>query len=112
MDDKSFPIVTEDDDDTDTAPPTMVAVPELTHPGESQTNGLAERSIRTLEEQTRVHLAALEARIKIQIPSQRPMLAWIVEHAAYILNLYQIGRDSKTAYGRLHGKRSTRSSAN
>ena len=112
-DDFEFPIVPTEDDEPDApthvpsaepSTPTMVAVPELTHPGESASNGLAERSVRTLEEQTRTFLAALEARIKLPIPSDHPMLGWIVEHASYILNNYVIGDKHKTAYARLHGK--------
>ena len=69
-----------DKDSTDPSP-TLIAVPELTHPGESASNGLAERSVRSIEEQTRTFLAATEARIRIPIPSDHPLLGWIVEHA-------------------------------
>ena len=69
--DSPMPIATEDDDDfadlpihmshaisqktpVVSAPPVATtAVPELTHPGESQSNGLAERSVRAIEEHTR-----------------------------------------------------------
>ena len=59
--------------------------------------GLAEHSIRTLEEQACVHLAALKARISMQMPSGKLMRPWVVEHAAFILNLYQIGLAPQTA---------------
>ena len=56
-----LPIASPDDDNFPPRPcqptplslPTLVAVPELTHPGDSASNGLAERSVRTLDEQTR-----------------------------------------------------------
>ena len=83
---------------------TLSAAPELTHPGESQSNGLAERAVRTLEEQTRTMLTALEARIKVPLPSDHPILSWLLEHASYILNKYMTGPDKKTAYYRMHGK--------
>ena len=115
-----FPVAAVDDDEPDApeehAPPSSAApsqppvattaVPELTHPGESQTNGLAERSVRTLEEQTRAFVVALEAHIKFKIPSTHPLLAWAIEHASFVLNKYMLGRDGRTAYGRLHGKES------
>ena len=83
---------------------TTVAVPELTHPGESQTNGLAERSARTLEEQIRTMVAALESRVQTKVPSEHAVLTWVVEHACYILNKYGRGVEGKTPYSLLHGK--------
>ena len=111
-DDPSLPIAVEDDHEEDLEPattsppqtPTLVAVPELTHPGDSATNGLAERSVRSIEEQSRTFLAAIEARIKIPIPSEHPLIGWIVEHAAYVLNHFLVGTDHQTPYQRLHGK--------
>ena len=34
-------------------------------------------------------------------------MTWITEHAAYLLNRYQLSTDGRTAYGCLHGKEST-----
>ena len=109
--DESPTIAEEDEPDaptyvpqTPTAPFATIAVPELTHPGESASNGRAERSVRTLEEQVRTMLTALEARIHMAIPSSHPILGWVVQHAAYILNKYQHGIDKGTPFARLHGK--------
>ena len=49
-------------------------------------------------------MVALEARLKIPIPTDHPLLAWAIEHAAYVLNKYQIGPDNRTPWGRLHGR--------
>ena len=46
------------------SPSPLVAVPEVTHPGESRSNGLAERAVRTIEEHARTALVALEAHIE------------------------------------------------
>ena len=107
--------IAEDDDEPDVpeqlprqpahSKPT-VAVPELTHPGESQSNGLAERAVQALEDQARTLLVALEARIKVPIPSDHAVLTWAVEHASCILNNFQIVPDGLIPYGRLHGKQS------
>ena len=100
--DPSQQIATEDDDDPNSeiasrpSMPTLIAVPELTHPGESATNGLAERSVRSIEEQSRTFLAAIEARIKMPIPSDHPILGWTVEHAANCLNHFLVGEDHQT----------------
>ena len=116
VDDLEEPLdIAEDDDEPDIPedvpkPPAsqspIVAVPELTHPGESQTNGLAERAVQAIEDQARTLLVALEARIKVPIPSNHAVLTWVVEHAAYLLNRFQLGPDGFTPFGRLHGKES------
>ena len=80
------------------------AAPELTHPGESQSNGLAERSVGIFEDQFRTLKCALEQRIKMRIPSKHPVMSWLVEHTACVLNKYALDAHGKTAYGRLHGR--------
>ena len=66
-----------------------------------------EREVRTLEEQVRTLVAATEAQINLKIPSKHPILAWIIEHSAYILNKHGPGKDGKSPYCMLHGKEST-----
>ena len=108
-----FPVDPMDDDEPDApteipqkqAPlDAMVAVPELTHPGESQSNGLAERAVETIVDHTRTFVLALETHLKVHLPSDHPVMAWATEHAAYLLNKYLLGKDGHTAFGRLHGK--------
>ena len=66
-----FPVADIEDDEQDvvaTAPRPhgpVVAVPELTHPGESASNGLSERAVQTLEDYVRTWMAALQAHLKI-----------------------------------------------
>ena len=83
---------------------THTAAPEFTHPGESQSNGLAERSVGIFEDQFRTLKMALELRMKQRIPSSHPVTAWLVEHTAWVLNKYHLGTDGRTSYGRLHGR--------
>ena len=33
-----------------------------------------------------------------------PVIAWLVEHTAYVMNRFVLGLDGKTPYGRLHGR--------
>ena len=83
---------------------THTAAPEVTHPGESQSNGLAERSVGMFEDQFRTLKYALEIKIKRRLPSAHPVTAWLVEHTAWILNKFHLDKDGRTAYGRLHGR--------
>ena len=83
--------------------PVHTIAPELTHPGESQSNGLAERSVGIFEDQFRTMKLALESKIKHRLPSSHPVTAWLIEHVAWVFNKFHLGSDGRTAYGRLHG---------
>ena len=85
----------------------QVAVPEHSHPGESQSNGLAERAIREVVDEIRTLKMSLERRVKGRLANNHPVMAWMIEHAAYMLNRCKLDTDGRTAYGRLHGKEST-----
>ena len=82
-----------------------IATPELSHPGESASNGLAERSAGEFMDQLRTLKTALENRLKIRLSSSRPVTHWLIEHTAYyVLNKFSLGSDGHTPYGRLHGR--------
>ena len=82
----------------------LVGVPEHSMAGESQSNGAAENTIQQVLDLFRTHKAALEARIGKTIPLSHPIIFWLVEHVAHLLNKYGLDTDGRTAYGRLHGK--------
>ena len=83
---------------------THTAAPELTHPGESQSNGLAERAVGVFEDKFKTLKHALELKIKKRLPSAHPVTAWLVEHTAWVLNKFHLDKEGRTAYGRLHGR--------
>ena len=85
----------------------LVAVPEHSMPGESQSNGIAERAVQQVEDHLRTLKTAYEARLKARIPMNHPVMHWMVEHASHLLSKYMIGPDGRTGYGRLHGKEVT-----
>ena len=85
----------------------QVAVPEHGHPGESQSNGLAESAMKELVDEVRTLKMSLEHRLKSRLPNNHPVMAWLVEHSAYVLNRCKFDTDGRTSYGRLHGKEST-----
>ena len=81
-----------------------IAVPEHSHPGESQSNGLAERSMKELIDQVGTLKKSTEYRLKNRLPNNHAVMAWLVEHAAYMLNRCKLDTDGRTAYRCMHGK--------
>ena len=94
----------EDEETKDGVELARVAVPEHSHPGESQSNGLAEKAVRKVTDHIRTMKLALETRPNARLPNDHPVMSWLIEHAAYLLNRFQLSTDGRTAYGRLHGK--------
>ena len=68
---------------------------------DSQSNGLIERGIRSVEEMTRVLLLDLSSRVGNPISVHSSVFPWIVEHATDILNKCHVASDGKSAYERL-----------
>ena len=62
--------------------------------GESQSNGMIERNL-TIEGQIRVLKDAFETRIRNKITADHPVLSWLVEFAAVLVNRYEVGHDGK-----------------
>ena len=54
--------------------------------------------------QARTLNAALEENLSTIIPSSRKIVRWLVEHACYTLNKYEVDKEGRTAYGKLHGQ--------
>ena len=75
--------------------------------GDSKGNGFAERAVQQLEEIVRVHKLALENRVGQKIPIGHPCLAWLVRHAADVVNRYLIMQDGTTAYERVKRRKYT-----
>ena len=72
-----------DPDDHDGEPFSVpAAVPEESHVGGSQSNGLAERAIQMVSGQVRCMQLNLEGRLGVTIPCNHPVLTWMVEYAA------------------------------
>ena len=80
------------------------AIPERSPVGESQSNGRAERSVQQLEDQVRTLFAELEHNLGTKLPSDHPLLSWLVEYAAVIINKYHPHEEEgKTSYELMHG---------
>ena len=70
-------------------------VPELSPVGESQSNGRAERAVRTTKGQFRTMKEALDSRYKDRIPASHPVLSWMPRHSAASVTRHQVGKDGK-----------------
>ena len=73
----------------------------------SGSNGVVERAAQSLEGQIRVVLLALEEKVGRQIDPEEAVVSFIPEYSAYVLNRLEVGKDGKTAYERVRGKKAT-----
>ena len=63
----------------------------------SQSNGVVERAVQSVQGQLRVMKLAIGYRWNVTIPSSHPLLAWAVEYAGVLLNRFEVGHDGRTA---------------
>ena len=79
----------------------------LEHPPayDPMSNGAVEKAFDQFMCQFRAIKIGLERRIGKRVETNWPVLTWVAEHAAMMLNRYQVGRDGRTAYRRTVGKR-------
>ena len=61
--------------------PTVEFVMEESPVEELKSNGTIEVTVREIQKQVRVMKSALEERMKCEVPSRHPILAFLVEHA-------------------------------
>ena len=47
----------------------------------------------------------LEDKIKCKIPVTHPVITWLVPHAADLLTKFVVGKDGRTGYERIKGKK-------
>ena len=72
---------------------------------ESQSNGIAERGVQSNEGQVRTLKLGLEDKIKCRLPVTHTVMTWLVPHAADLLTKYIVGKDGRTGYERIRGKK-------
>ena len=85
----------------------LVVILEQSPVGESQSNGVAERQVQAVEDLIRTMRGALMHRLQCRITATNPLFQWLVMHAASVMNRYVVGRDGRTAFQRLHGRRAS-----
>ena len=71
----------------------------------SQSNGVVEKAVQDVEGMVRTCIIALEARLKEKIQTDLPVMQWLIEHSADLIDRFRRGRtDGKTARERRKGK--------
>ena len=78
----------------------------LEHPlaYDPMSTGAVEKAVDQFMCQFKAIKIGLERRIGQRVETHWPVLTWVAEHAAMMLNRYQVGRDGRTAYRRTVGK--------
>ena len=79
------------------------AAAEGSVPYNPQTAGAAEVSVKNLKGQVRAMHLTLDRFMEKHVPVAHPLIAWLVEHAAFVRLTGVIGQDGKTAYHRIQG---------
>ncbi len=76
--------------------------------GSSASNGAVENAIKQVCGQLKVLKIGLERSIVKRIRADHAIMSWLVEYSAMSLSRHHVGRDGRTAYERLKGKRCQR----
>ena len=71
---------------------------------ESQSNGATEVAIRAVRGLFRTLRLCLEGRIGFKIPDNHPLVPWLLEHTALLLNITTRGEDGLTPWARVRGR--------
>ena len=75
--------------------------------GDKQSNGLIENAVMLIRGIIRTIKCHIESRTQEPLGDDSPIMPWLVEHAGCILSRCQKGRDGKTPFVRLYGKKPT-----
>ena len=71
----------------------------------SASNGVVERGIQSAQGQIRVRKDGHESRWKRERAAVECITPWLIERAALVLNMFEVGKDGRTAYERCKGKK-------
>ena len=75
--------------------------------GDKESKGLIENAVMLLRGIIRTFKCLVESRTQEPLDDDSPVMLWLVEHAGCILSRCQKGRDGRTPFERLYGKKPT-----
>ena len=75
--------------------------------GDKESNGLIENAVMLIRGIIRTIKCHIESRTQEPLSDDSPVMPWLVEHAGCILSRCPKGRDGRTPFERLHGKKPT-----
>ncbi len=73
--------------------------------GQSNKNGFIENANRFVAGQIITLRSALQSNLQHVIGRNHIIIKWLVKYAATLINIASVGKDSKTAYDRRHGRK-------
>ena len=65
----------------------------------------APKGLQIVEDKVRTMKAALGSRIGVQLPCTHPIVRWLVQHSADVINKSAVNRSGLAPYEELHGKK-------
>ena len=80
-------------------------VPEVSAVGDPQSNGAAESAVNVAKGRIRTAKGALEEAAKVKIPDDHDLLSWLVTFSVGVHRRFAVGRDGRTPYERIVGRR-------
>ena len=72
--------------------------------GDHQANGEIENAIKELEKQISVLKDSVKRKMQGVIKDDHPVMAWIPQHAGFLLSRFQVSKEGKTAYEKFKGE--------
>lgn len=73
--------------------------------GESKANGRVEEAGKTIREYTRTYKDQIEYNTGHKLETDDDILQWMVRWTVLVYTRFRIGRDGRTAYERLKGRK-------
>ena len=71
----------------------------------SQSNGYIERAVQTVQGVIRTMRSALEEKWGVSIGIDHAVWSWLVEYAGWLITRCEVGKDGRTPYERMKGKK-------
>ena len=71
---------------------------------DSRSNGAIENAVKSVQGLLRTIKLGFEGRIQQTVPNSHPMLAWMVEHVAWVLTTRVLGENGRSAYHQVRGR--------